>query len=223
MIVRWLIFYAACAILPMREKPKAPTWYPDWRGQTAVLIASGPSVKAIDLAQIKGAKVAAVNNSYQLVPNADVLYACDYTWWKKHAWAHEFKGLKICGELRAARDGRGVEAVQVLHGDDRMQWDFGRLGRGGGSSGFQLVNLVAQWGAAKIIRCGYDCSIKDGVHWHGPHQGLLNPSFSNTVNWKRALDAADIVLRLRGVEVVDVKTTEALCLALKPTELTSAA
>ena len=51
-------------------------------GQDAVIVGSGPSARATDFSLIDiRTRVIAVNESWRLVPWADVLYATDGIWW----------------------------------------------------------------------------------------------------------------------------------------------
>jgi hypothetical protein len=60
-----------------------PDWFPDWHGETAVIVASGPSAAGVNLECAKGkAKFIAINDSWRLVPWADALYAHDHAWWE---------------------------------------------------------------------------------------------------------------------------------------------
>jgi hypothetical protein len=49
---------------------------------------------------------------------------------------------------------------------DDLQWTAGVVG-GGGNSGFQAVNLAAQFGASRIILIGFDMTDRGGKHWYG--------------------------------------------------------
>jgi len=47
----------------------------------------------------------------------------------------------------------------------------------GRNSGYQLLNLITLFGAARVILLGYDMRYVDGrKHWHGDHvRGMMNP------------------------------------------------
>lgn len=79
---------------------------------------------------------------------------------------------------------------------------IGRIGWGG-NGGFHALNLAVQFGLRKIILCGFDMSLANGVHWHGRHGGgLNNPTQGNIDRWRGILDAQAPALAERGVEVV---------------------
>ena len=91
----------------------------------------------------------------------------------------------------------------------------GRVGAGsragGGNSGFQALNLAAQFGATKIILVGFDMRVDRGVHWHGRHgAGLNNPREANMVSWRSALNASGTVLARYGVTVINASAESTL-------------
>ena len=48
-------------------------WWPDWSGETVVLCASGPSLKAKDIAKVQGkARVVTINEAWQFARWADM-------------------------------------------------------------------------------------------------------------------------------------------------------
>lgn len=82
---------------------------------------------------------------------------------------------------------------------------------GGGNSGFQAVNLAAQFGVREIILVGFDMHLGDGVHWHGRHPpGLNNPRASTVARWRERLDAQAARLARLGITVLNASPTSAL-------------
>lgn len=182
-----------------------PEWYPDWSGQTAILVASGPSAKDIPLDLAKGkARVITINNSWMLAPWADQLHACDFSWWERFEGVPEFTGLKTCSEYRCThRPEWGVHFIQVTKGDDRINFtEMGKVGWGG-NSGFHALNMAIQFGAKRILLVGYDMTITYGIHWHGPHPSGHNPRNTTIQRWRRAFEAAAKSIKARGVEVIN--------------------
>lgn len=82
----------------------------DWVGQTAFIIAGGPSVAAQNLELLRDRKVLVTNSSYERVPWAEYLVFADSHWWGVHQHRlGEFKG-SIITALRTA----------APHGDPRV-------------------------------------------------------------------------------------------------------
>jgi hypothetical protein len=184
----------------------------DWTGESCVIVASGPSARSVPLEKAKGkAKFIAVNRSWELCPWTDVLYGCDWAWWNSEKGVPAFSGLKICGDPRAHRENWGCSTVKVLIGVDTLVLEPGCVGRGGGSGGFQAVNLAVQWGVKKIILVGFDATLENGTHWHGDHgKGLGNPHRNIVSSWRRAMDAAATVFKSKGITVLNVSESSAL-------------
>jgi hypothetical protein len=186
-----------------------PTWYPDWHGQRAVIVASGPSAVEQPIDLVHGlARCVAINNSWRLAPFADVLYASDEAWWRENDHAG-FAGLRVSrsdvdGVLRVAIRDRGRPRR------DEMQLDTPGLIGAGGCSGFQALNLVAQFGATDIALVGFDARVDNGVHWHGKHKRTGNPTRWTAAAWVANLDAAASALSARGIRVVNCSPVSAL-------------
>ncbi|MEO3387329.1 hypothetical protein [Mesorhizobium sp. CAU 1741] len=191
---------------------RRPAWYPDWTGETCIIVASGPSASGVDLEPARGkVKCIAVNSSWKLAPWADALYACDFKWWEENNGCPEFKGLKMSISPRARNADWGIRYVKCLRGDDRINLGpAGTIGWGG-NSGFGALNLAAHFGATKIILVGYDMNIKAGTHWHGDHPlPLSNPKLSTIGRWRRAIDAGAKVLAANSIKVINCSAISSL-------------
>lgn len=189
-----------------------PAWYPDWSGETCVLVASGPSASTIDLEPARGiTRFIAINNSWKLAPWADVLYACDVGWWRTHkgTWP-EFKGMRVTQD-ELARQEFGIHRVICERHHENLVLDrLGQVGWGG-NSGFHCINLALQWGVKKIILVGYDMHLRGGMHWHGNHEpGLNNPTDANVARWRKTIDANAQTIKNLGVSVFNVSPVSAL-------------
>lgn len=137
-----------------------------------ICIASGPSLTVDDCAMVRrsGIKTVAVNNSWEMARFCDYLYAGDRKWWAAH---HE----KI--NIPAERWTCSKKAVQTVWGLNYHQ--------AGGSfnSGMRAIQWGIDHGFKSIALLGYDCSIKHGLHWHGPHTERLlkNPTEERIHKW----------------------------------------
>jgi hypothetical protein len=188
-----------------------PAWFPDWRGQRACIVASGPSAAACDLEAARGkARVCAVNESWRLAPWADALYGADGAWWERNKGVPAFTGLKVTQDSNAAAKYPGLMRVKMSEVHRILVGEPGTIGYGG-NSGFQALNLVVQWDATEIALVGFDMSVAKGVHWHGKHAAPANnPGPSNTAWWRQRLDDAAPGLAARGVRVVNCSPHSAL-------------
>lgn len=199
-----------------------PDWFPDWRGKACAIIASGPSVKKLNLASLKGRlPVLAIKENVTLAPWADVVYGCDAAWWKFRNGLQDFKGLKVT--WRGDNDHPPAKFPDLHYVDlDATQNRFalpqrryemifdapGIIGSGANSA-YQALNLVVQFGAERVLLLGVD---NRGDHWYGRNtwRGANNPSELIFPIWERAFAAAAKQLQARGVEVVNGSPPSAL-------------
>ncbi len=193
-------------------------WWPDWRGATVVIAASGPSQRREDLEFASArAKVMAINNTWQIAPTAEVLYFCDRSWWLckepgygQHA-LREFMGLLVTAnsQIPEANHAPINRVNELLYTEPK----FG----GGGNSAFQAINIAALWGASRILLTGVDC-MRPGEHHHGPHtfnnapgtNPIANARETTVVKWIKAFGEVAPLLAARGVEVINCTRETAL-------------
>jgi hypothetical protein len=199
----------ASAVLPAETVSTIikPDWWPNWQGETIAIIASGPSAKKAGVEQLQGkARVIAINESWQLVPWADMLYGCDGNWWTLHDGVPKFKGMKISQDHNACVLYKDIKEIKIVDRKcDELLMDVpGHVGAGG-NSGFQSLNLAAQFLPNRILLVGYDMRVDFGEHWHSRYQmPLSNPHPNdNLPRWRRAIDAAYDRLGQFGIECIN--------------------
>lgn len=136
--------------------------WPDWRGESVVIVATGPS--AIDARSelvTERCRIIAIKGAWHLCPWADVLYGSDRAWWVDRKGVPEFTGLKITASPAAAKL-CGLRSVQLELTEQILRDEIGVVGcgsrRGGGHSGFHALNLAVQFGAERIALVGMDMS-----------------------------------------------------------------
>jgi hypothetical protein len=182
-----------------------PAWFPDWTGETCVIIAGGPSAGQVNIGLARGkAKVITINTSWRLAPWADVLYSCDDAFWRTNKGVEEFPGLKISQDASAvARFPHLLKRVVCRKVDELLTGEPGTIGWGG-NSGFQAINLAVQFGAKKLILVGYDMRLDRGLHWHGAHpKSMNNPTPRNVERWCRAVDSTAPILAQMGIPAIN--------------------
>lgn len=163
-----------------------------WQGLTAACIASGPSLTADDCAQIEASRLPtiAVNSSWQLARFADVIYAGDPAWWQAYG-----DDIDIQAERWSCNDPH-IERMQInLH-----------RAHGGYNSGLRAIQLAMELGAARVLLLGYDCSVRQGTHWHGDHAKTKNPDEKRCLLWQRQFAQ----LNTRGAEIINCSRETAL-------------
>jgi len=159
------------------EKLSEHAW-PDWKQQTVVIMASGPSLTADDVRLVKAqrdfgamtVRCIAINDcglARRLplsAPWADILYAADARWWQFYKPA--FTGLRISGENVPdvkGEDGQMVEVPtrpleMITTGVGPMPRVPGKVVHGN-HSGFQALGLALSLGASRVLLLGYDCGV----------------------------------------------------------------
>lgn len=182
--------------------------FPDWSGQTAAVVACGQSAAALAPLLAGRCRIIVVNLAFRLLPDADVLYAADSGFWMYYRDAHKFSGVKYGADARCTAHCSSVLRVHV-EATDPLVWEpVGHVGRGGGNSAYQALNLAVQLGASRVLLAGVDYT---GEHWHGPHPSALrNPSESQFRKWAAAMDAAAPTLHDWGVEVLNLSPVSVL-------------
>lgn len=161
-----------------------------------VCVASGPSLSMEDCTalQSSGIESIAVNSSWRAVPFSMAICAGDGDWWDRNAGEIPAGMRKFCF----------IPAVARRHS---LEY-FRGITPAPHNSGQRAIELAYTLGARRIILLGYDCSLQAGIHWHGPHEGMRNPTATSIAGWKReflktrlALHDADIINCSRHTEL----------------------
>jgi len=115
--------------------------------------------------QVRAANIPtiAINDTAKLAPWADILYACDYSWWMHHyEWALKHGGLKVTCD-----DSVPFPQVLCLKQSGKSGFDPDPTCiRTGNNGGYQSLHIAIQAAAKRILLCGYDMQ---GGHWFGRH------------------------------------------------------
>lgn len=183
-----------------------------WVGESVAILASGPSLRHAPLQEIdeSGCRVIVVNNSWQLAPWADLLYACDMHWWDRYFPEVDarFSGQLWTQEAGAVWKYPRISYIRsiALPGLSRRPGVIHQ----GGNSGYQAIGLAYQTGAKRIFLFGFDMH---GSHWHGEHEKSVSGHLTVQLdfeNWIPQFSALASDLKAEGVEVVDCTPGSAL-------------
>lgn len=175
----------------------------EWEGQTAVCIATGPSLTQEDVDYVRDkAKVIAISDALLLAPWADVAYSCDAKWWRHPSkrFALKWPGLKV--GLHTNIEFEQVHVLQYSKSDgfDERPTHLAT----GHNSGYQALHLAVHFGASTIILLGYDMGHDEGEksHFFGSHPDALETK-SPYKKFRRAFDTLKEPLDSLGVHVVN--------------------
>ncbi|MCK0554483.1 hypothetical protein KFO32_15655 [Pantoea ananatis] len=140
--------------------------------QNVAICASGPSLKVSDCALLSNAGIPliTVNSSWRAAPQCQYIYAGDLGWWDKNFSAIASGAEKWTCNLQAS----------TRYGLNLFETDTS----GTFNSGQRAILFAASLGAQNIILLGYDCSIANGLHWHGAHAELDNPTAKCIERWQ---------------------------------------
>lgn len=188
--------------------------WPDWTGQTALIIGTGPSAEEwpLDAAQER-VRAIAIKSTWMLAPWADALYGLDKDWWIANRGVPAFKGLKFTGSPSVSNVYADVRRIRLRTFAKILTAETGVVGcglkTGGGHSGFQALNLAVQFGARRILLVGFDMTLANGAHWSRDN-GTGRPDAGRTASWREALDGCAGQFRELGVDVVNCSPRSAL-------------
>jgi len=210
-------------MIDLFEKGRAKfDWWPDWRGECVAIVAGGPSADKVGVDKLRDRMhVVVINESYRLCPWAEILYSCDGAWWNlNQVKVAKFAGLKIAWDVHPGLPQLKIKKIDIaqvrnkanelVYVYDLLLDDPGLVGSGG-NSGFQVVNLAAQFGATGIALVGFDMTDVGGVHWHGPHSySLRNPDKTRFADWIKWMNLAAPKLKAAGIDVVNCSKLSAL-------------
>jgi hypothetical protein len=184
----------------------------DWIGETAAVLASGPSMSPELVESIRGkCRVIAVNSEGLLsAPWADVLYAADKKWWQNNPAALKFAGLKVTIPPNGGKAFESDEVLSLQNGGPSGFDDRPTHLRTCGNSGFQAMHLAAHFGVKRILLCGFDMKpAEDRQHWFGDHTWRPNHKSPYTKFVARITESAPEFAK-RGVEVLNCTPNSAL-------------
>lgn len=147
-----------------------------WDG-FCIVAATGPSLTEEVADACRGHPVIAVNDAYRLLPFAEVLYACDASWWRVHQGCPGFAGERWSSHGNAVHDNKIETAerygVNLVRGRQEIGFCLDpRAIHCGSNSGFQGINLAIHMlgGIGRIALVGFDMRAVGGRrHFFGNH------------------------------------------------------
>lgn len=155
---------------------------PMWTGRTVVVLASGPSMSQAMADRVRDFPRIAINSTYKLASDADVIYASDSMWWQCNPEAVKCPGIKVTVEAVRGIPPNVPDAVRVLRNTGREGFDPNpgcvRTLLNSGGVGIQIA---AHARATRILLLGFDMH---GGHWHPQHERPLgNPGAALFARW----------------------------------------
>lgn len=197
-----------------------PKWcglskWPDWTGETAVIVGTGLGATVEPLEKVRGfARFVVIKESWKLAPWADILYGIDRGWWIATQGAKDFTGMKVSPSPTVCRL-YNINLVKLKPRSMVLTKEVGVLGcglpTGGGHSGFQAINLAVQFGVRRIVLVGFDMLFnRQHPHWHAEGNGVGKADANRITSWREALDGCAQQFKDLGVTVNNATPDSAL-------------
>jgi hypothetical protein len=193
-----------------------------WARETAYLVGGGPSIRRANLSQLIGKNIITINDSFQLLPWAEVLYFCDRKWWNTR-----------CSKVSSTFLGRYLVTLENVISRIHRLKNTGQEGleenpaglRNGCNSGYQAINLAYHLGASRIVLLGYDMKVTNGEsHWNVNRPEMETPGAYVSIFQYTMLPRFQTLvepLERLGIEVINATPDSALtCWPYLPLEET---
>lgn len=181
-----------------------------WPGETAFLLAGGPSLQGFDSEQLRGhGRVIVVNDSFRLCPWADLLFFGDRQWWEwrrteLESWTDRMITTAPIPDPAVHRVTlTGKDGLEVL--PDRVR---------GNNSGYMAINVAYHLGVKRIVLLGYDMKLEGArTHWHKGYDDKISLDRRRVVLGQEMLcEFPTLVepLKTAGVEVINANPDSAI-------------
>jgi hypothetical protein len=189
----------------------------DWKARPAVIIASGPSLTAEDVAIVRASRqadrirVVSVSNAWKHCADfADAFFAADRRYWKHYIGQMDKAGVPRSRMVTCCNVTAATEKIERVRAANRRGLGTYELTTGG-NSGWMGLNLAFLYGARRIYLLGFDMqdSPKGEKHFDGPHPKPLVQAMPFH-EWIKRIELALPDLKRHGVEVVNCTRRSAL-------------
>lgn len=148
-------------------------------GQDVFIVGGGYSVKNTNIDYLHDKNTIAINDSYEILPNATALFWCDNSWSGREFDKLQIHNTKLrfhprrYAETHIAKDIKAPAGATVLNKTGDYGYDPNIDNVCGNNGGVQCLNFVINLGAKRIYLIGYDMRddpLQRGTtHWHDKH------------------------------------------------------
>lgn len=143
------------------------------------IIGGGPSLKNFNWDLLDDKFTIAINNSYQVLPNANIIYFTDEPWWKEHKnGILKHSGRKIKGSLPGKQINHPNVEEFVLVGEKGFEESKSNQLYHGRNSTYAAINFAVTYlGFKQIYLLGIDMKYQNKkTHWHKGHSRIDPPT-----------------------------------------------
>ena len=148
---------------PPKTSPPADPILPLFKGETGIIVGTGPSLSNEQLDLVNSAKlfgdarVFAINNSFEKVEATDVQLSCDGPWWRYYwpRWKElrELPAMKFTWYPEIAKN-FGIKYIRAIV-KEGLSTDPGIVHINHGS-GPMIINLALHFGISRLLLIGHD-------------------------------------------------------------------
>ncbi len=175
---------------------------PEWRGETAFIVAGGPSVAEQNVELLRGRRVIVINSTWRRVPFADYLFYGDPRWWDEYGRdvLAEFRGQIVSVD---PRDNHRVLRLQKKLADVSGLSDDPTSVMMTRTSTAGAINMAVHLGCSDIVSLGVDNgpSADGRTHHHAPHP--WNQRISCWDVQAREFEIVAASLKERGIPLIN--------------------
>lgn len=183
-----------------------------WPGETCFILGGGPSLEAVNIDQLQGRRVIAVNLAFMLAPWIDVMFFGDRVFgqqFRRELLHGSFGGLRITVAHQYA-DEPGFHWVRkdarkygICPRRDSLRWNL--------SSGACAIGLAAHFGVGRIVLLGYDMRlINDRNNYHTAYDRFRAPERNPYAHFLKPFPDIARDLHELGIECVNATPGSAL-------------
>ena len=208
--------------LPVPEDIKASEF-----NNECYIVGGGPSLTKFDWKKLDGKFVIAVNRSYEVLPDAQIVYFTDDDYWHRHTKGMlKHTGKKYRGRLarRAVIKHPAVLELQLQPQPSGWSDQFGELYHGS-NSGYACIQVAAQLGFTTIYLLGFDMkhqgkynrgakNCKGTTHWHNGHK-RIDPATAYPMMLRHYKNMV-APIKKRNLTVININTPKGTALKCFP-------
>lgn len=152
-------------------------------GQDIFIVGGGYSIESTNIDFLHDKLTIAINDSYEILPNATALFWCDNSWCGKEfdkLEKHECKlrfHPRTYGQTHVEQDIPGPAGSTILNKTGDYGYDPNIDNVMGNNGGTQSINFAVNMGAKRIYLIGFDMRddplARGKTHWHDKHQLVI--------------------------------------------------
>lgn len=184
---------------------------PDWAGCTALILASGPSLREFIKTPQQHQpeiRVIAVNSSVFAAPRAHVCFGVDFMWWKTH-----YRAVRADTDAQPWTTDRSAAErfhLKFVRGANEGGLHPTRV-NSNGNSGAAAINFAVLTGVKRVLLLGFDMKLgpNEERHWHPDHPKPCTQA-QPFEDWLYKFDALARDCEKIGVEVINCTPDSAL-------------